>query len=391
MSGAYLFKEVRVANPREVFDVDIRVSNGRIIELAPNLKERCKEKVLDCAGLLACPGLINAHDHLQFNLYSRIGNPPYENSYEWGNDIRLRFTTTVESIERVPTRLRYLWGAWKNLFSGVTLVMHHDPYSHHFRFLFPISVFRHYTFAHSLGNETNIVQKLNDRKQNTPFVIHLAEGTDDVTGTEVETLKQLGGMDERTVVVHAINISPKDIDVLKQTGTSVVWCPSSNQFLFGKTAPVYALWGKVPVALGTDSTLTGSVTMFEEMQSAHRMSTRSAQEILQMVTETPRRIFNLPFDAGQILESGAADFFLLPSNSADPYEAILNAHPEDIALLMRQGKIIFSDDTTLPSLQNRTGSLLFGERHKTITNHRCIKLFHKLRPFLHHYSYLNAN
>ena len=393
MNGSYLLKEVRIVNPLNVFDGDIRVRNGHIEEIAPRLMERANEEVLDCAGLLACPGLINSHDHLQFNLYSRIGEPPYANSYEWGNDIRTRWLDIVGTIERIPRRQRYLWGAWKNLFSGVTFVVHHDPFSPHFRFLFPIDVLRRFTFAHSPGNERNMSAALAKREPGVPFILHLAEGTDDITAREVSEMMRRRGLDERTVAVHAINISQQDIETLSTTKSSIVWCPSSNQFLFGKTSPVDLLAGKVPVALGTDSTLTGSISMFDEMRCARRSSNRTPQEIMMMVTEIPRNIFGLRTDIGQILEKGSADFFLLRATETDPYETLLNARPEDISLLMKSGHLVLFDEAVFPSLpkMNSQHSLLFGEKRKTISEKRCVQLFYKLRPFLSHYSYLNGN
>lgn len=393
MSGSYLFKELRILNPRNVFEGDLRVTNGRIEEIAPRLIERANEEVVDCAGLLACPGLINAHDHLQFNLYSRIGEPPYANSYEWGNDIRTRWRSTVETIERIPKRQRYLWGAWKNLFSGVTFVIHHDPFSLHFRFLFPINVLRRFTFAHSLGNEPDMPASLLQRQPGVPFILHLAEGTDATTAGEVTAMMKLGGLDDRTVAVHAVNISEQDIDVLAKTGPSIVWCPSSNQFLFGKTSPVDLFWRKVPVALGTDSTLTGSISMFDEMRCARQCSNRTAEDIVMMVTEIPRNIFRLRSDVGQIVEKGSADFFLLPATDADPYETILSAQPEDISLMMKSGGLVYYDESAIPSLRKMGShhSLLFGEKRKTIPDKRSIRLFHELRPFLSHYAYLNGN
>jgi len=39
---------------------------------------------MDLAGHLILPGLINAHDHLEFNLYPRLGRGPYPNAGSLG-------------------------------------------------------------------------------------------------------------------------------------------------------------------------------------------------------------------------------------------------------------------------------------------------------------------
>ncbi|MBM2840938.1 MAG: amidohydrolase [Bacteroidetes bacterium] len=391
MRPAFLLKNVRILNPRESFIADVRIRDGCIQEIDAGLREK-SELVLDGEGLVACPGLINSHDHLQFNLYPRIGRPPYNNAYEWGKDIFTNHTTVVRTIESVPVRLRYLWGAWKNLFSGVTFVVHHDPASLYFRFLFPVDVLHRYTFAHSIGNEPQLVQKLDARKSGTPFVIHLAEGKDDSTAREVEQLRNMGGLDERTAAIHAINLAPSDVDILKQTGASIVWCPSSNMFLFHQTTPIHLLFGRVPVALGTDSTLTGSTTMFDEMRSAKETSGLTPQEIFSLVTEHPQKMFRLSPDNGTITIGGQANLFLVRDKSSDPYQTILESNPGDILLLLRNGRPVFHDPDAFPQLKDDGSNhvLRLNNRVRHIHHRQFFRLYRKLRPYLKHYQYLSS-
>ncbi len=42
---------------------------------------------LDLDGLQILPGLINAHDHLEFALFPRLGRRIYSNATEWARDI----------------------------------------------------------------------------------------------------------------------------------------------------------------------------------------------------------------------------------------------------------------------------------------------------------------
>ena len=117
------------------------------------------------------PGLINAHDHLHRNHYGRLGNPPYQNAYAWGADIQRAFRAEIEAGRALPRREALLAGAWKNLFAGVTTVVHHDAWEDDFGRDFPVRVAR-LPNSHSLGLAGGP-----DCDPQRPFAIHLAEGT----------------------------------------------------------------------------------------------------------------------------------------------------------------------------------------------------------------------
>lgn len=98
--------------------------------------------VVDCPDADVRPGLINAHEHLHRNHYGRLGAGPYANAYSWAEDIQLRFSRRIAAGRKVARRAALLAGAWKNLFAGVTTVLHHDAWEPDFDRDFPIRVAR---------------------------------------------------------------------------------------------------------------------------------------------------------------------------------------------------------------------------------------------------------
>src|SRR5579872_4695328 len=75
---------------------------------------------LSLPGALVFPGLINSHDHLDFNLFPPLRNRIYHNYTAWGWDIHARNKAEIQSVLNIPIALRTRWGLYKNLLSGFT-------------------------------------------------------------------------------------------------------------------------------------------------------------------------------------------------------------------------------------------------------------------------------
>lgn len=325
---------------------DLRLGRGRVVETGRGLAPHRRERVIDGAGYLALPGLINAHDHLDLNLFPRLGDPPYSNFYAWGRAIYHPDKSPVRDILRVALADRLWWSAYKQLISGVTTVVHHNPFYR--RVLgrrFPVKVFKRYGWAHSLGHNDDVAAAF-ARSGDRPFIIHAAEGVDAASSDEIDQLDRLGVLAANTVLVHAIALSTAQIRTLAERKVRVVWCPSSNQHLYRQTAPVDALLKHgVPVALGTDATLSGTPTLWDELRAAQATGLVTPDDLLTMVTTTAASIFGLRDGRGTLRPTAPADLVLLPDTSAPPAEALTATTATSVALVLIDGTPRLADPT----------------------------------------------
>jgi cytosine/adenosine deaminase-related metal-dependent hydrolase len=242
---------------------------------------------LDLEGLEILPGLINAHDHLHFALFPRLGSGPWANATEWARDIYLPDEDPILTHRKMPKHLRLIWGGLRNLLAGVITVSHHDPYHEVFDGGFPVRVVKQFGYAHSLEFTKNIRGYFDATPPGAPFLIHLGEGTDRRAGEEVFRLHELGALDARTVLIHAVGLTPEGWELVERVGASAIWCPRSNLFTLGRTlSPEF----QVPTALGTDSPITAQGDLLDELRfvadeygfSAKAMVTSTAAEILRL-------------------------------------------------------------------------------------------------------------
>ena len=306
--------------------IDLVLSNGRI---RPFDEPSACSKVCDLSGHLLLPGLINSHDHLEFNLFPRLGKGPYPNARSWAKDIYRPSASPIKEHLAVPKSVRLQWGGLKNLLSGVTTVAHHNAYEPAvFDGSFPIRVVRRCGWAHSLDFSPDLTIRHRETPGTTPFVLHAAEGTDRSAQAEVGRLDELGILDDRTALVHAVGASAVDVSTLKRRQCSVVWCPSSNLFTLAQTLQARHLESGLPIALGTDSALTAEGDLIDEMSAARRHASLSAGQLYRMVTTTAARVLRLRHKEGSIAAGGVADLVAVSDTGQSPADAIARLRPE---------------------------------------------------------------
>lgn len=322
----------------------LRLQRGRVDEI--DAKPRNGDLIVDLHGDLIAPGLINAHDHLEFNCFKRLKwREKYHNAAEWIADFQPRFETDPDLLEprAIPITDRLWIGGIKNLLSGVTTVCHHNPWHRALDNGFPVRVVKNFRHSHSLLIDGEKVAASYQRTpRDWPWIIHLAEGIDEAAAAELPRLQQLGCLQANTVLVHGVGLTAADQARVIDSGGALLWCPSSNQFLFGATANVTAFAAAHRVALGSDSRLSGERDLLAELKIAQATKQVDAKTLFRMITSDAANILRLP-QAGRIASGLPADLTIFPARGEDPFSAILSANRADIRLVMIAGRPCVSD------------------------------------------------
>jgi cytosine/adenosine deaminase-related metal-dependent hydrolase len=297
---------------------------------------------VDLRDHLIFPGMINAHEHLHVNTVPPLkAAAPFPNSYAWIAAFQAHFEEpAVIAALQVTKELRLQHGALKNLLAGTTCVVHHDPWHPALDATnFPVALLRDYGWSYALGwpgygppAQQSFVETPSDR----PWLIHLAEGTDATAQSELVQLEQLGCLAANSVLVHGVGLRERDIDRVIASGAAVVWCPSSNHALLGKSLDPRRLCAAGRLALGSDSRLSGARDLLEEMRGIAARRELNPRQLLGLVTTQAARILRLP--AGGSLASGApADLVIVEDRGGDERCGLVGIERSQIRAVARNG------------------------------------------------------
>lgn len=326
--------------------IDIRIENEKIrsAERHPcGALADSDEEGIYIDDAMVFPGLINSHDHLDFNNFPQLGNRIYNNYVEWGEDIHAVNKEVIADILSVPKHIRTQWGVYKNLLNGVTTVVNHgEPVVLNKA---PISLHQRCHVLHSVQLEKNWRLRLNKpfRKDNDPFVIHIGEGTDKASSAEVKELIRWNLSGRKLIGIHGVNMSEGDA----RHFYGLVWCPASNYFLYGRAAAIDKLKEKTTIVFGTDSTLSAPWNMWEHLRLARETAMTNDAELYYMLNTLPASLWKLG-NTGKIQPEYDADIVIAKrKNGLSGMDAFYALNPGDILLVIHKGVIRLVDESVL--------------------------------------------
>jgi cytosine/adenosine deaminase-related metal-dependent hydrolase len=345
---------------------DLRIAEGRIAAIADAgasasdlsaasapghaVSALANEISLSFEDAIALPGLINSHDHLDFDLFPRLGNRIYDSYTEWGTDIHRSDGENIARVLRIPRALRIRWGMYKNLLAGVTSVIHHGAKLDVPKGL--ISVNQNAESLHSISGEKGWRRKLlHPFRRQRQLVIHIGEGTSPACSKEIRKLIRWNIFGRPLIGIHGIAMNERQAAAFE----ALVWCPDSNYFLYGKTAAIQQLRRRTTIVFGTDSTLTASWDIWQQLRQARELKMAEDPALWDMVTAGPARLWGLD-KCGGIGEGQTADLVIAarPPGTTG-WNAVFALEPRDLLLILHQGNIRLFDE----SLHNQLASLFW--------------------------------
>ncbi len=209
---------------------------------------------------------------------------------------------------------------------------------------------------------------LADEYEDVRLHTHASETRDEVDQIEAETgmrnvawLDEVGLTGEDCLLAHCVWTDDHERNLLAETGTHVVHCPSANMKLGSGVAPVrdYLERG-VPVALGNDGPpCNNTLDPFTELRQASLLASVEDRDPTALPATTALRMATrhgaqaAGFDRlGALREGWRADVVGLDYHASravpvhDPVSHLVYAtHGDDVTFTMVDGEVVFADGT----------------------------------------------
>jgi 5-methylthioadenosine/S-adenosylhomocysteine deaminase len=165
--------------------------------------------------------------------------------------------------------------------------------------------------------------------------------------TPIHWLALHGVLSQQTLCIHAVQLTPADLDRLADSGAAVSHCPLSNRAHGHGEAPLQALLqGGIRVGLGTDSVVSvGQLDLLAEARAAAGLaSSLDADDLIELCTLAGARALGLESQTGSLVPGKWADCVVIrltPGHRGSAAEQVLASGPSDVLRTYAGGKEVY--------------------------------------------------
>ncbi len=162
--------------------------------------------------------------------------------------------------------------------------------------------------------------------------------------TPVEWLDCHGVLSDRTLCIHLVQVSPRDIGLLVRADASVAHCPLSNRAHSHGVADLRSLLvAGLRVGVGTDSVVSvGTLDLLSEARAAAALADLDANGALALCTISAARALGMDGEVGSLRAGKWGDCTIirpLPSTAGlEPAARVLDSGPKDVVATYVGGK-----------------------------------------------------
>ena len=379
-----------VVTPDAVFAGEVLVVGNTIACVAASCASQpaaATATVVQTGGIIF-PGLIDTHNHILFDTFDQTDWSPtkvYTNHNQWTNDPQygalvdakqwLNGETAGSPVSLGCEMDKY--GEIKGLIAGTTSIVgaanpadkacfgslartiDQSPNG------LPDDKIQVATLFPSTASADAVCKNFASGSTDA-FVIHVGEGVDATALAEFAKLSSItttpGCLEApQTTIVHGTAFGDAELTAMAASGTSLVWSPKSNVFLYGqgtdltKTANVPLARSKgINVALAPDWSIGGSVNLLDELRFANEVddgvwgNVLTSKDLVDMVTVNAAKALKLDGVIGSLAVGMRADVMVIGGDPTAPYDALLAATPGDVRLVMVDGVTLYGDTPLQP-------------------------------------------
>ncbi len=327
--------------------------------------------VLSCPDAVISPGLINAHDHTEYDTTGPIphGTTRWDHRNGWrtgaGGEPMLAGAPSATDDDAIiaAAELRFVMGGATSILGsggvgGLARNLANYKAPAQVEGLTGTVVYFD-TFPLGDQNGTELTSGCAYPSPTSPgsafyggaaYTPHVAEGVNLAAENEFTCISgTFGLLTAKTAIIHGVGLNAKDIGAIAAAQAKVIWSPRSNVSLYGNTAQVTEMKALgVTLALGTDWTASGSMNMLRELQCADALNQGyfgapfTDQDLWLMATKNGAVAANFDTQIGELTTGFFGDVTVFTGATKD-YRAVVDAGVEDVRLVLRAGKALYGD------------------------------------------------